>query len=297
MLPEALFSFDSVYSARPLEFAAIFAMYIIFSCGAIVRARREIEYLRHKLQTLNRDLIIQKEIKSRETYRFEEMGRISAGLVHDLANPVTAVMIGLDELEAKHGPDSIGQVREGLSYIEECLDSARTNLKDQKRKEFFCARSEVMRVIGFLEPKATEKSVGITVHLAEVELYGENSKFGQVISNLLDNAIDAYDNVECSSGSKVEVCLKLRSDETVVLSVKDNGVGIPADRSRKIFHPFFSTKTNKGTGLGLSIARRIVEDDFGGYLNLSSSPRTGTVFSAELPLPQKLTGSSSSSAS
>lgn len=222
--------------------------------------------------------------EAQEVYRFAEMGRLSAGLVHDLANPVTAVMFGLDGLEAEHGPESLKQIREGVGYIEECLESARKDLNDQKEKQVFCARSEVVRVIGFLEPKATNKGVGINAQLSEVKLYGESSKFGQVVSNLLDNAIDSYGDPEKSTDISVDISLRL-SDGDAILSVKDSGAGVNQADLGKIFRPFFSTKAElQGTGLGLSITKRIVEDDFGGGITVDSTVSRGTIFQVSLPI-------------
>lgn len=225
------------------------------------------------------------EASNQSTYRFAEMGRMSAELVHDLANPVTAILFSLDEIEAKHGPDAVGRARENVDYIHECLNSARVHLKAQKQKQFFCARSETMRVIGFFEQKAAKANVGITAQLSELQLYGENSKFGQIVSNLLDNAIDSYDNSHGCGDRDVKVSLSLSQNNTALLSVSDCGLGIDSGHLSKIFEPFFSTKSDdKGTGLGLAISKRIVEDDFNGYLRVASSRQSGTVFFVELPL-------------
>lgn len=281
MNPEILFELNLIKSVQRIE--VLIVLYVVLSAGIIFWAKQEVRCLRRKLVTLNTKLISQSADQNQATYRFEEIGRTSASLIHDLANPMTAVIIGLDELESEFGAEPFRQVRDGVNYIEECLASARTNLKNQNKKQTFCARSEVMRVIGFLEPKATEKGVGIKAHLSEIKLYGENSKFGQVVSNLLDNAIDACDSAD-SDCRKVEVSLRTQEKGHITLVVRDNGVGIPPGGASKIFQPFYSAKDGKSTGLGLSIAKRIVEEDFGGDLSLINSPQPGTVFAAKLPL-------------
>jgi signal transduction histidine kinase len=251
----------------------------------VICAKKKIVQLQKELVVCRQSLNTRGDNKTQEIYRFAEMGRLSSGLVHDLANPVTAVILSLDELEAERGTELLKQIREGVGYIEDCLASARQNLNGQREEQIFCARSEVMRVIGFLEPKATKKGVGINAQLSEVKLYGESSKFGQVVSNLLDNAIDSYDSL--SRNGKVDVNLRLEDSNTVVLSVKDDGVGVNQAEISKIFQPFFSTKTElQGTGLGLSITKRIVEGDFGGCIKASSTGSGGATFQAILPIKE-----------
>ena len=77
----------------------------------------------------------------------------------------------------------------------------------------------------------------------------------------------------------------LPSNETVAISIKDNGPGIPETVREKIFEHLFTTKpVGKGTGLGLSIARQIVEDNHGGQLRCISSPGQGAEFIIVLPI-------------
>ncbi len=106
------------------------------------------------------------------------------------------------------------------------------------------------------------------------------SQINQVILNLLSNAAQATSDSE----GKITVSTGLRDPEHVVVTVADNGSGIPADVLPKIFDPFFTTKqVGKGTGLGLSICYKIVENH-GGKLEVQSTPGLGTCFSLVLPI-------------
>ena len=97
-------------------------------------------------------------------------------------------------------------------------------------------------------------------------------------TNLLDNAADALDG----SGT-IRIGAQAR-EEGVVVTVEDDGPGIPDDIVRRVFEPFFTTKgVGEGTGLGLDIARRIVTDTSGGVLTVDSRPGR-TVFRVSLPL-------------
>jgi signal transduction histidine kinase len=129
-----------------------------------------------------------------------------------------------------------------------------------------------------LRSKARQQSVDVAIHVPEdlpaVDGYG--GELNQVWANLLDNAIDA------TPGGHIKL-EAISSDSKVVVSVIDDGPGIPPDVANRIFDPFFTTKgVGKGTGLGLDIARRIVQRHHG-TLDMSTGPN-GTEFRVTLPV-------------
>jgi signal transduction histidine kinase len=109
--------------------------------------------------------------------------------------------------------------------------------------------------VAVLRSKAKSKSVTVSVQVGEdlpcVDGFG--GELNQVWSNLIANAIDAV-----PEGGRVEVSVS-RSDKAVLVSVVDDGPGVPDELAARIFEPFFTTKPlGEGTGLGLDIARRLV---------------------------------------
>jgi signal transduction histidine kinase len=110
---------------------------------------------------------------------------------------------------------------------------------------------------------------------------GSPNKLGQVVMNLLINALQALP--DRPRGQNV-VSLRLRpAGDFVRLEVEDNGAGIPQDVLGKIFDPFFTTKTHGGTGLGLAISKQIIEE-VRGRISVESEVGRGTRFSVELPV-------------
>jgi signal transduction histidine kinase len=102
--------------------------------------------------------------------------------------------------------------------------------------------------------------------------------------NLLTNAIDAVDE------ARGEVRLVTRAEgESILVSVEDNGVGIPPEARQQIFEIFYSTKGNRGTGLGLAVTKKIVEEH-GGSITVDSALGQGSRFTIRLPLPGKPSG-------
>jgi signal transduction histidine kinase len=120
--------------------------------------------------------------------------------------------------------------------------------------------------------------------LPEVECHlGE---INQVFLNLIVNAAHAIGDAVGDTGRKGTISIRTRSEgEVVVVSVEDNGTGIPENIRDRIFDPFFTTKpVGKGTGQGLAIARAIVVEKHGGKLTFESRVGHGTRFDVELPI-------------
>ncbi len=135
--------------------------------------------------------------------------------------------------------------------------------------------------VAVLKAKASEKSVAVTLEL-EAELpkvRGFAGELNQVWGNLIDNALDAVVN-----GGRVEV-LAIRENQSVVVRIRDDGPGIPAEVRDRIFDPFFTTKPlGQGTGLGLDIVRRLVRHN-DGAIDFESQPGR-TEFRVRLPIAE-----------
>ncbi len=119
----------------------------------------------------------------------------------------------------------------------------------------------------------------------EIECYA--GQLNQVFMNILANAIDALED-DWTTGKvtnpKIKVAIETQPEQ-VVLSIQDNGVGIPAENLSKLFDPFYTTKpVGKGTGMGLSISYQIVVDRHGGKLECHSTVGIGTTFVVTLPI-------------
>ena len=139
--------------------------------------------------------------------------------------------------------------------------------------------SSLVCTVAVLKSKAQEKSVAVTLE-QEAELpkvRGFAGELNQVWGNLIDNALDA-----AVKGGRVEV-LAMREGQNVVVRIRDDGPGVPAEIRDRIFDPFFTTKPmGQGTGLGLDIARRLVRHN-DGAIDFESQPGR-TEFRVTLPL-------------
>jgi signal transduction histidine kinase len=127
-------------------------------------------------------------------------------------------------------------------------------------------------------------------NLPLVECYA--GQLNQVFMNLITNAIDALEEIEVTNNfqvPKIWINTQLTDENKVLISIRDNGVGIPEDIRSKLFNPFFTTKAvGKGTGLGLSISYQIVVEKHRGKLWCDSILGQGTKFVIEIPLKPNL---------
>jgi signal transduction histidine kinase len=109
-------------------------------------------------------------------------------------------------------------------------------------------------------------------------------RMNQVFLNLIVNAAHAIGDAKRSAGGKIRVTSRAEND-SVIVTIADNGGGIPERIQHKVFDPFFTTKpVGKGTGQGLSLARGIVVDTHGGTLSFETSVGEGTAFTIRLPI-------------
>jgi len=136
-----------------------------------------------------------------------------------------------------------------------------------------------------LNYKAQKNQIQILFTAEEnIIISGDPIKFNQIVTNLLSNAIDSYNN-DLKKFKKIIINLN-NYKNYIELSVKDNGQGINENIINHIFEPFFTTKPNsEGLGLGLSLIKKIIEESFTGTIKVFSNLDSGATFKVCLPLP------------
>lgn len=228
--------------------------------------------------------------------RLITVGRLAAGIAHELGTPLNVILgraklmkKGLGEQDSRGTHlETISQQADRMSLIiRQLLDFAR-------RREPKTSPTDLGAVVGavtqLVQPLAHRQGVDVRVTEVEsVRTLGDSMRLEQVLSNLVVNAVHA-----CVSGGHVAISVgsekRARPGEPAetlrdfaVMRVADDGHGMSDETRARIFEPFFTTKqTGQGTGLGLSVAHGIVEEH-GGFILVETELGQGSTFSVYLP--------------
>lgn len=216
--------------------------------------------------------------------RLASLGRMSAGIAHEVRNPLTGVSLLLDELHDRllGKEDDQKLIRRALEEIErlELLVNEMLRFSSISAPQLTLGQVEsVVRESLFLIRKQCQRQKVELVERVETDLPEvriDSDRLKQVLLNLYNNALDAM-----PEGGIMTVSAEMK-EEAIVVSVVDTGQGIPAEQIPLVFEPFYTSK-GQGTGLGLSISYNIISDH-GGELDVKSRPGEETVFRFTLPL-------------
>ncbi len=237
--------------------------------------------------------------------RMAAVGELAAGVAHEINNPMAYVRSNLSQL--KRNWDDVARGRssgaeEAPSLFAECGELIDESLEGVDRATSIIREIKSFSNAGTAERRPADIAalVDSTLRIAEpqirhravVSARSETTRpalcspgeIQQVLLNLLLNAVDAGEGHVDTADTPVEVRIEVREfQDTILLSVEDDGGGIDPDHIERIFDPFFTTKpAGKGTGLGLSLSYEIIRRH-GGELRVASNPGQGATFTVVLP--------------
>lgn len=244
------------------------------------------------------DLVERLQLSETQMLRSEQLahlGQLAAGLAHELRNPLMPIKT-LVHTALERGPDrgmspeSLQVISREIQRLEETiqtfLDFARPQAPAKTR---FNLAERLKQLLELVAPRARQQQTELQLHLASqpIEMEADAGQIHQVLLNLLLNACDALGH-----GGRIDVTAAVNEPpdgpRAVVVSVADNGAGLPANVLEHIFEPFVTTKET-GTGLGLSICQRLIEAH-GGSITARNRPEGGAEFRIELPLSPPASG-------
>ncbi len=251
------------------------------------------------IEQMNRDL--EKEIEERskelekarfELYQWEKLaslGTFAAGVAHELNTPLGVVVSSADQIIRNITLPS-PKLDKATKLAHLCKEAARRatdivqDLRMFSRPELEALRkvdlNKVIRsTLALLRGSMDAKSLVVRAELGEMpEFLGHPTMINQIVTNLLQNAMDAV-----SPGGTISISTSI-GDGVAVLVVEDDGPGIPPEIKDRIFEPFFTTKApGRGTGLGLSLCYTFVQQHRGS-IREEGEPGRGARFVVELPV-------------
>jgi len=298
------------FTVDPLFFGETDIGFIIFELtprrGALYDA------LRTQISASLRGAQLAREVatQQRQLLLSEKMagiGRLTAGIAHEMNTPLSAVRSALEEARAltEEYRSSIGDPevtaddhqaiaqdilksidlsRRAAERASSFVRSIKSQTRDMGAKDraIFDASSVLEETVLLLSHASKEHRIPIELDIREkpIDLVGIPDRLSQMVTNLLVNALDASKG---KPGTKVQVRAWVEN-EAARIDVIDQGCGIPKENLERIFEPLFTTKpVGEGTGLGLAIIHDLIESDFGGSIRVSSIVGQGTTFHLEFP--------------
>jgi len=268
-----------------------------FSQKIDITSQDEIGNLAQSFNDMSRKLLRARErmeaasSKLMQAEKLASIGRISAGIAHEIRNALTSVKLNiqklvqsdrLDEIEKEHlsiSQEGIGQMEK---FIKELLDFTRVSELNLDR--FFIEQildESIKTLADTLELKkvALEKSYekGLPQVLVDAD------KLKQVFLNILRNAFEAVEEK-----GKINISISLLKEQEgskIRVFISDNGCGIPEEKRETVFEPFYTTKAS-GIGLGLPIARKIIEQHRG-TIRVKENAAKGTSFEILIPTEEE----------
>jgi two-component system, sporulation sensor kinase A len=216
--------------------------------------------------------------------RLAEIGELAATIVHEVRNPLTTILMGLNAFKKLQLADrfqeylnlSLDEADRLQRLLSQILLYSKPQTLDRSSIELNSFIAEAINTLQTI-PAASGKHLNFTPHSEPANVFADKDKLKQVIINLVTNACEAVD-----PGEVITINIQASENHRVCIQIHNGGTPIPADVLPQLTKPFFTTKAS-GTGLGLAIVKRIVEAH-GGEFRIESAEGIGSIVRVQLPL-------------
>ena len=244
-----------------------------------LKVEQKLEELRSKDQIL--------EAQSKQAV----MGEMISMIAHQWRQPLSTITLQIANLQFKQllGQDRSGEdIDEALSnisdtivYLSDTIDDFQTYFHPDKEMQNIEIHDLLQRALNFAMSRVSDRGIKISISRSEeIEVKTYINELVQVVLNILNNAIDAHNEVK-KNDSFINIGAKIVG-ERVFIYIEDNAGGIDSQNLPHLFEPYFSTKGKNGTGLGLYMSQMIIEKQFGGEIGVETS-KDGSLFIIKIP--------------
>ena len=232
------------------------------------------------------------EVQLIQSERLSALGNLSAGIMHEINNPINFMVTAIHFLRSAV-PNASPDAKEAIDDIQGGLKRVRDIIADLQGFAYGgtsmamseCDPKKIVRTTKRLLAQEITKDISLEESIAEnVDVYGNENQLVQLLVNLLQNAFQATTENALTNKDR-QIIIRMEPDDNhFIMTVRDNGMGIPKENLPKLFDPFFTTKSvGQGIGLGLSISHTIVKQHHG-EISVKSELGKFTEFTVKLPL-------------
>jgi two-component system NtrC family sensor kinase len=263
--------------------------------GELENANTQLASSLRQLQTMQAQLIFNDRLAS--------MGKLAAGVGHEINNPLAYVISNLNflykELNRTQGAPSkedlqelmtaVTDAKEGAERVRVIVQDLKTLSRPDDAQNGRADLKTVVRAAAKIASHEIRRRARLVEELSEdvPPVQGNASRLGQVFLNLLINAAHAIPEGQVDE-NEIRIIARQETPEFVVVEIHDTGCGIPPENLDRIFDPFFTTKpVGEGTGLGLAMVHSIITT-LGGTISVQSEVDRGTTFRLQLPAAKAL---------
>ncbi len=248
------------------------------------------EILKHKVQEKAKELIKKDEILTAQSKQ-AVMGEMISMIAHQWRQPLNTITLQISNLQLKYlmgqqiSKEDIMQTLEDISdsvvYLSDTIEDFKTYFRPNKAAQETAMGELLKKAIKFVEPRLKSNKIELQTE-CDSELHAKvyANELIQVLLNLLNNAVEAYENKK-TEDKIIKVTCK-QNGPNIQIDVTDRAGGIRQEHLAKLFEPYFSTKGKNGTGLGLYMSKMIIEKQFGGSISVKTS-MFGTTFTIVIP--------------
>jgi len=209
--------------------------------------------------------------------KFVKSGEMIANITHQFRQPlnnISYILINLkkrfesEKLDKIFFDKKVNQANEQVSFLSKTIDDFKEFYLQEKEKDDFLVKDSIQNALTILNPDLQKDNINLNLKFEtfeDIKIFGVKNELSQVILSLVSNSIDALKN---RHNPKISINVVSSSAE-VIIEILDNAGGIKAKNLKKIFEPYFSTKA-EGTGIGLYLSKIIIEESFGGKLQVQN---------------------------
>jgi signal transduction histidine kinase len=225
-----------------------------------------------------------------EANRFETIGHLISGALHDLGTPLSVISSHLELMTSNMERNcTIDRVHILQKQVEHCSDLVRTTmnfLRSAPEEHVPMRLNMVARLCAdFARPLLVKQRVAVVTELdpGNCHIDGDLVLVRQAVLNLINNACQAMEGQEAPQQLRIQTYI---DGDEACLVIQDSGPGVPAGDAERVFDPLFTTKGHKGTGLGLAVVRNVMERH-GGWASLEPGEGRGARFVLRFPIGSK----------